>query len=430
MKILIIGSGGREHALAWKLSQSSRVTEVIVAPGNGGTPNRANIGVTNFAALRDFAAQNNIALTLVGPEVPLAAGIVDDFQAHGLKIWGPSRAAAQLEASKAFAKDFMQRRGIPSGAHATFSDFEAARAYLRRQTAPIVIKASGLAAGKGVILPETPTEAETALHQIMVEREFGQAGDEVLIEERLTGPEVSVFAFCDGHTALLMPTAQDHKRVYNNDKGPNTGGMGAYSPAPVCPPALLEHINTAIIQPTLAGLAAEGSPYVGVLYAGIMLTPNGPRVLEFNCRFGDPETQVLLPLLKTDLLEIFERSVNGTLAGLQLEWDAASAVTVVLASGGYPGPYSTGLPISGLDTAAAAEGVAVFHAGTALADNGAIVTAGGRVLNVTGVAPTLRKALHRVYSAIEHIQFKGMHYRTDIGWQALTGEQTRRMEQP
>jgi phosphoribosylamine--glycine ligase len=419
MKILIIGSGGREHALAWKIAQSPRVDEVVVAPGNGGTANRTDINVTDFAALRQFVATNAIDLTLVGPEVPLSLGIVDDFAARGLKIWGPSRAAAQLEASKAFAKDFMQRHNIPSGGFATFTKFDSARDYLLAQTEPIVIKASGLAAGKGVILPETPGEAEATLRDIMLDKQFGAAGDEVLIEERLTGPEVSVFAFCDGQTALLMPTAQDHKRAFNNDEGPNTGGMGAYAPAPICSPALLAEIDQTVIRPTLAGLAAEGSPYVGVLYAGLMLTPAGPRVLEFNCRFGDPETQVLLPLLQSDLLEIVERSVEGRLTGLELEWADACAATVVLASGGYPGSYDKGKVIRGLDEAAEQAGVTIFHAGTARRGDDALVTAGGRVLNVTGVAADLPSALARAYEGIKHIHFDDMHYRTDIGWRAV-----------
>jgi phosphoribosylamine--glycine ligase len=419
MKILIVGSGGREHALAWKIAQSPRVTEVVVAPGNGGATRRAAIGVTDFAALRQFVAAHGIDLTLVGPEVPLAAGIVDDFQAHGLKIWGPSRAAAQLEASKAFCKDFLARHHLPTGGYATFTDFDTARACLLAQTEPIVIKASGLAAGKGVILPATPAEAEAALRDIMLHREFGEAGAEVLIEERLTGPEVSVFAFCDGRNAVLMPTAQDHKRACNQDEGPNTGGMGAYSPAPICPPELLAEIEQSVIRPTLAGMAAEGAPYVGVLYAGMMLTPTGPKVLEFNCRFGDPETQVLLPLLQSDLLDIVERSLAGTLAGLRVDWRSGAAATVVLASGGYPGPYEKGKVITGLDTAAAAAGVTAFHAGTEVNAAGQRVTAGGRVLNITGVADDLPSALKRAYAAIDPIHFDGMHYRTDIGWQAL-----------
>lgn len=419
MNILIIGSGGREHALAWKISQSERAGQIFVAPGNGGTPNRVPVDVLHFESLREFVENNRIGLTLVGPEIPLAEGIVDDFQEHGLKIWGPSRAAAQIEASKAFAKHFMRRHTIPTGNFAAFTDLDAARDYLLDQRAPVVIKASGLAAGKGVILPETPADARAALRDIMLQRQFGSAGDEVLIEERLAGPEVSVFAFCDGKTAVLMPTAQDHKRAYNNDEGPNTGGMGAYSPAPVCSPDTLAEINETVIQPTLAGMAAEGHPYVGVLYAGMMITTAGPKVLEFNCRFGDPETQVLLPLLTSDLLDIIEHSIEGTLDAASIEWQDSSAATVVLASGGYPGLYQKGKPISGLDEAASVTGVTLFHAGTIHNRSGQLVTAGGRVLNVTGVDGELRGALNRAYAAIDQIYFEEMHYRTDIGWRAF-----------
>ena len=419
MNILIIGSGGREHALAWKIAQSARANEVFVVPGNGGTANRLDLQISDFSALRDFASDKNISLTLVGPEVPLAAGIVDDFLGHGLKIWGPTRAAAQIEASKAFAKDFMRRYGIPTGNFAAFNDFGDARDHLRDQRHPVVIKASGLAAGKGVILPETPAAAEAALRRIMVDKQFGKAGDVVLLEERLTGPEVSVFAFSDGKSSVLMPTAQDHKRAYDNDQGPNTGGMGAYSPALICPPDLLAEIDEPVIQPTLVGLAEESAPYVGVLYAGMMLTPNGPKVLEYNCRFGDPEAQALLPLLESDLLDIVEHSVRGTLAETTIEWRDAAAATVVLVSGGYPGSYEKGKLISGVEEAEALDKVTVFHAGTRMRDDGQILTDGGRVLNVTGVADDLRGALERAYMAIRHIHFEAMHYRTDIGRQAL-----------
>ncbi len=420
MKLLIIGSGGREHALAWKIAQSPRVTEVVVAPGNGGTQNNVDTGTLNFAALREYVVNSGVELTLVGPEIPLAEGIVDEFQAHGLKIWGPGKAASQLEASKAFCKNFLKRHNIPTGDFATFTDFESAREYLRAQQSPIVIKASGLAAGKGVILPETTAEAEAALRRIMRDKQFGEAGDEVLIEERMAGPEVSVFAFCDGQTAVLMPPAQDHKRAYDRDKGPNTGGMGAYAPAPICPPELLAEINETVILPTLAGMQTKGSPYVGILYAGMMLTPAGPKVLEFNCRFGDPETQVLLPLLKSDLLEIVEHSLNGTLSKAKVEWRSGSAATVVLASGGYPGSYEKGKVIAGLEEAARLDGVTIFHAGTALAEDGQVTTSGGRVLNITGTADTLRDALDRAYTGIKAIQFDDMHYRTDIGRRAMS----------
>jgi phosphoribosylamine--glycine ligase len=361
-----------------------------------------------------LAAQ--VDLTIVGPEAPLAAGIVDEFQAAGLKIWGPSRAAAQLEASKAFAKNFMQRHRIPTAKSETFRDFQAAAAYVEPQPAEaVVIKASGLAAGKGVILPGSTGEALQALYEIMVEKKFGPAGDEVVIEERLSGPEVSVLAFCDGQNFVLMPPAQDHKRVFDGDSGPNTGGMGAYAPAPVCPPHLLDQIGQTIIRPTLAGMQAEGCPYTGVLYAGLILAEQGPQVLEFNCRFGDPETQVILPLLETDLLAIIEHSLAGTLAGLDVTWKQGAAATVVLASGGYPGEYQTGYMIEGVVEASRRPGVDIFHAGTRLAGDGRLLTAGGRVLNVSAAGATLAEALARAYAGVRVIQFEGVHYRTDIG---------------
>jgi phosphoribosylamine--glycine ligase len=416
MKILIIGAGGREHALAWKLAQSRRVSQIIVAPGNGGAAN-ANPKISNLQSphLLIFAQETGIDLTVVGPEAPLAEGIVDDFQAAGLKIWGPTRAAAQIEANKAFAKAFMQRHNIPTGDYAAFTDFGAALDYLRRQSRPIVIKAAGLAAGKGVLLPDTPAEAEDELRQIMINKKFGQAGDEVVIEERLAGPEASVLAFCDGRHVIPMPPAQDHKRAFDNDAGPNTGGMGAYAPAPICPPELLAQVVETVLQPTVNGLAGEGCPFVGVLYAGLMLTENGPRVLEFNCRFGDPETQVILPLLETDLLDIIEHSLAGTLPKLKVAWKSGAAATVVMASGGYPGDYETGKVITGLDEATKIEGVTVFHAGTKINDAGQVVTAGGRVLNVTGLGPTLPDALNKAYSGVKQIHFEAARYRADIG---------------
>lgn len=432
MNVLIVGSGGREHALAWALARSSRVERIVVVPGNAGTRaiEQATIGAwagaavppvqaEDVAGLLAFARAAAIDLTIVGPEAPLAAGIVDAFQAGGLKIWGPTRAAARLESSKAFAKDFMRRHGIPTAPHASFTDFEQARAYLLGRSEPVAIKVSGLAAGKGVLLPGSVEEAERALRRIMIDRAFGAAGDEVVIETRLRGPEVSVLAFCDGRTAVPMPPAQDHKRAFDGDEGPNTGGMGAYAPAPVCPPHLLDHVIETIVQPTLAGMRAEGHPYVGVLYAGLMLTTGGPQVLEFNCRFGDPEAQVLLPLLETDLLDIVERSLAGDLAGLAVAWRPQTAATVVLASGGYPDRYATGMPIAGLDAAARAEGVTIFHAGTRLAEDGRLLTAGGRVLSVTGVGADLAQALARAYVAVGAVRFEGMHYRTDIGAKAV-----------
>jgi phosphoribosylamine--glycine ligase len=418
MKILIIGSGGREHALAWKLTESDRVEQVVVAPGNGGTASSGH-RISNFdaanAGLLEFALEAQIDLTLVGPEIPLANGIVDDFQAGGLRIWGPTRAAARIETDKAFAKAFMERHNIPTGAYAAFNDHELALRYLLQQSQPVVVKATGLAAGKGVIVPDTIQEAETALRRIMVDREFGSAGDEVIIEERLSGPEVSVLAFCDGHTLIPMPPAQDHKRAFDNDAGPNTGGMGAYAPAPICPPDLLDQVTKTVLQPSLDGLRREGHPFVGILYAGLMLTQKGPMVLEFNCRFGDPETQVILPLLETSLVEIVERSLDASLSQIDVAWKTGSAATVVLASAGYPGGYETGKPITGLEQAAGLEGVTVFHAGTKLEKTGQIVTSGGRVLNVTGVGPTLTQALERAYAGVDRIEFEGKQFRTDIG---------------
>ncbi len=420
MKIMVIGSGGREHTLAWKLAQSKRVTQVVVVPGNGGMASADGKIIclappaAGVAGLVEVALKENFALTVVGPEVPLAEGIVDRFQAQGLRIWGPSQAAAQIEASKVFAKDFMKRQQIPTSDYAVFSNFLAAQQYLYKQLAPVVIKADGLAAGKGVMLPASMLEASEALRQIMVEHRFGAAGEQVIIEERLAGPEISLLAFCDGKTAKLILPAQDHKRAFDGDVGPNTGGMGAFAPAEICSPAEINQIVETILQPTLDGLRAEGRDFVGVLYIGLMLTADGPRVLEYNCRFGDPETQVTLPLLETDLVEIFEHSINGTLADLDITWQTGAAATVVLASGGYPDKYEKGKPITGLDQANALEGVTVFHAGTKLTTAGQIMTDGGRVLNVTGVGADLPQALARAYQAVKLIQFDKMYYRTDI----------------
>ncbi|HXF60355.1 MAG TPA: phosphoribosylamine--glycine ligase [Caldilineaceae bacterium] len=425
MRILVIGSGGREHALAWKLSQSPRVSQLWVAPGNGGTatlPKCENVDLAadDLTGLRDFALRQPADLTVVGPEAPLAAGIVDLFQTAGLPIFGPTQAAARLESSKAIAKRFMRQHNIPTAQAAIFTDFDEATRYLRGLDDPPVVKASGLAAGKGVLLPATKAEAAAILQMMLLNHQFGEAGETVLLEERLSGPELSVLAFCDGKTALVMPGAQDHKRLLDNDLGPNTGGMGAFAPSPLATPELLAQVEETIIRPTLAGMAATGTPYVGVLYAGLILTGQGPKVLEYNCRFGDPEAQVLLPLLETDLVELLLACSEGRLAEVELRWRAGAAVTVVMAARGYPGEYEVGVPITRIEEAEA-RGCLVFHAGTKWKD-GRLVTNGGRVLSVTAVGPTLQSAVAQVYGGVRRIHFNGAHYRTDIGRKAGSGE--------
>ena len=416
MKILIVGSGGREHALAWKLAQSPLVEEIFIAPGNAGTGligTNVPIAVEDVAGLVAFAREKGIGLTAVGPEIPLALGLVDAFQAAGLTVFGPTQAAAQLETSKAFAKAFMQEVGIPTAVSATFTNYQQAANYL--PDGPVVVKASGLAAGKGVIVCDNRAEAEAALRQIMLDREFGPAGDEVIIEERLSGPEVSLLAFCDGQTAVPLPPARDHKRAYDGDLGPNTGGMGVYAPPPDVDAALVDHIMRTVIQPAVDGMARRGAPYVGVLYAGIMLTAVGPKVLEFNCRFGDPETQALLPLLDGDLAEILLACAAGRLTPEMVRVHSGACATVVMAAPGYPGTYPKGLPITGLE--AVPEEVVVFHAGTHHAD-GQIVTSGGRVLCVSALGADLATAVSRAYAGVAAIHFDGAHYRTDIGREA------------
>ena len=420
MKILVIGSGGREHTLAWKLIQSPRVEQVFVAPGNGGTaadPAMENVPLpsSDFDAVIAFCRERGVDLVVVGPEAPLADGMADALSAAGLRCFGPCAAAARLESSKAFARDFMERHGIPSARYRVVTDIDEALRHLKEVDYEVVIKASGLAAGKGVIVPESEAEAEQALRRILVEREFGEAGDEVLIEERLFGEEASVLAFCDGAHLAVMAAAQDHKRALDGDQGPNTGGMGAYAPAPLITPALLDTIHETVLSRTAAGLRADGVPYVGVLYAGLMITEQGPRMLEYNCRFGDPETQVVLPLLDGDLAEIMAACVDGTLSSVDLAQHPGAAATVVAAAGGYPGSYQKGLKISGLEQAAALEGVTIFHAGTKLATEEGHTTSGGRVLAVTAVGRDLRAALSRSYQAMERIYFDGLHYRRDIG---------------
>jgi phosphoribosylamine--glycine ligase len=431
MNVLLVGSGGREHALAWKMAQSPLLKRLYVAPGNAGTAlldrefpdvkiSNLEIKATDLPGIVAFAMQNSINLVVVGPEDPLAAGLTDQLKGAGLRVFGPSRSAAQIEASKSYAKEFMARHQIPTGAFATFRRYEEARAYLDTfpgDPPPVVIKASGLAAGKGVIVPETRQQAETALRQIMLDREFGVAGDEVVIEELLSGPEVSLLAFSDGETARPMVPAQDHKRVFEGDQGPNTGGMGAYAPVPICPPDMVDELMRTIIQPTVDGLRAEGRPFVGALYAGLMLTENGPRVIEFNCRFGDPETQVIMPLLESDLLEIFLACTNSTLDEVDIRWKDGAAACVVVASGGYPGKYPTGYAISRAGDAQS--NAYVFHAGTKLHRDGQVLTAGGRVLCVSGWGGSIQDALDNAYAAVGTVSFEGMHYRKDIGWRVL-----------
>ena len=422
MKVLIIGSGGREHALAWKIAQSPHLEHAYIAPGNAGTAQVGeNVplpidGRDGFRELVDFARQKAIDLVIVGPEAPLAAGVVDALQAAGILVFGPSRLASQIEASKTFAKDFMTRHGIPTAAYATFGNYSSAARYLNSVQYPVVLKADGLAAGKGVLLPENRDEAQMGLRALMVEGILGEAARQMIVEERLQGEEVSLLAFSDGRSLRLMPPAQDHKRLLDGDRGPNTGGMGAYAPAPACPPALAQEIAATVLQPAVDGLRAEGRPFVGVLYAGMILTASGPSVLEFNCRFGDPETQVILPLLETDLLEILSACTGGELEKVEVRWKTRSAACVVLASQGYPEAYPNGLPIQGLDRSLT--DTTIFHAGTRPALGGAL-TAGGRVLGATGWGKNLECALERAYAAAAQVAFEGAHYRRDIGRKGL-----------
>jgi phosphoribosylamine--glycine ligase len=419
VKVLVVGGGGREHTLVWKISQSPRVEQIFCAPGNAGIAQLATcvpLGAEDLDGLLDFARREAIDLTVVGPEGPLVAGIVDVFTAAGLRIFGPTRAAARLEGSKVWAKQVMSRYGVPTARFAIFDAPEAAKAYIREVGAPIVVKADGLAAGKGAIVCRDVESALRAVDIIMVEKAFGAAGDRVVVEECLTGEEVSVLVFTDGRHFVPMVSSQDHKPVYDGDRGPNTGGMGAYAPAPVYTPEVHEAVMRDIIAPVLRGLAAEGHPYRGVLYAGLMVTAEGPKVLEFNCRFGDPEAQPVLMLLESDLVPILEAVVEGRLQEAEVRWKEGAAVCVVMASGGYPGSYRKGFPIEGLEEVP--PDVVVFHAGTAFQE-GRLVTAGGRVLGVTAYGPDIRTAIDRAYAAVERIRFEGMHYRRDIGWRAL-----------
>jgi phosphoribosylamine--glycine ligase len=420
MNVLIVGSGGREHALAWKVKQSARLTKLYIAPGNAGTEScgeNVPMDVSDHAVVVRFCKEKKIDLVIVGPEVPLAAGIVDALYESGLRCCGPKQAAAQIEASKVFAKDFMARHQIPTARYASFRNFEAALNYLESVDYPIVIKASGLAAGKGVILPETMDEARATLKSILVEKVFGEAGNEAVIEERLSGQEVSLMGFTDGISLMPMLPAQDHKRLLDHDEGPNTGGMGAYAPAPIFTAEMMNEALETVLKPAINGLKSEGIPFVGVLYAGLMLTPDGIRVLEFNCRFGDPETQVVLPLLETDLLEIANACVNGTLANVDIRWTNGAAVCVVVASRGYPEKVESGKSVT---IGKLPEGLVCFHAGTKM-QNENLITSGGRVFGLTGWASELDQALKKVYSNLHQITFEGMQYRKDIAQRALEG---------
>jgi len=422
MKVLIVGGGGREHALAWKVAQSPKVTEVICAPGNAGTAlvgRNVEIGSGDLEGLLAFAEQESIGLTIVGPEDPLCRGLVDAFEAKGLAAFGPSAKAARLEGSKAFCKQFMRDQGVPTADFGVFTDPAEAEAYIDSRTVPQVVKADGLAAGKGVIVCSQADEAKAAVREMLVDRRFGDAGDAIIVEDRLEGEEASFMALCDGLRVLPLASSQDHKRALDGDKGPNTGGMGAYSPAPVVTDALAERIMREIMQPLSRGMAEAGSPYRGVLYAGLMITGDSLSVLEINCRFGDPETQPVLARLQTDLVTLLGAAAAGGLAGLELTWDPRAALCVVMAAGGYPGRYDKGHVIDGLDAAGESDEVQVFHAGTALDADGRIVSSGGRVLGVTAYGDTIAAAQHNAYEATRKISWPDVHYRTDIGNRAV-----------
>ncbi len=429
MKILVIGSGGREHALVWKLAQSPHAARMWCAPGNAGIAQErlakngalvecVPMSAEGLPALLDFAKRELPDLTVVGPDNPLAAGIVDLFQQHGLKIWGPNRKAAQFEASKAFSQDFMERHGIPTAKSGTFSEPAAAKKFAASLGGRCAVKADGLALGKGVLLTTSVAEAESAVDEIMVGKAFGAAGQRVVIQELIEGMEISLHAICDGKVAKLFPTSQDHKRALDGDAGLNTGGMGAYSPAPFLTDAQLAEVGDAILQPWLRGCAADGIDFRGLIYPGVMLAKSGPKVLEFNARFGDPETQAYLTRLENDLVELLVASVDGTLGNVELRWAANASVCVVMASGGYPGDYAKGKSIAGIDAADALPGTKVFHAGTALKD-GQVVTNGGRVLGVTAWRSTLAEARTAAYAAVGKIRFEGAHVRRDIAAKAL-----------
>ena len=416
MKVLVVGGGGREHAICWKLAQSPKVTELYCAPGNGGIAQVAQcvpIKATDVEAMVAWAKEHAMDFVMVAPDDPLALGMVDALEAAGIPAFGPRANAAVIEASKAFSKELMKKYHIPTAKYETFTDMDGALAYVRAQGAPIVVKADGLALGKGVVVAQTVSEAEEAARAMMADAKFGAAGARVVVEECMTGPEVTVLCFSDGEHLVPMPSSRDHKRAFDGDSGPNTGGMGAISPAPGYTPVLAAQCMEEIFLPTIAALKAEGRPFQGVLYFGLMLTPQGPKVVEYNARFGDPECQAVLSLLESDLMDIFLACRAGTLDQADIRWRDGSACCLVLASGGYPAKYQTGYPISGLDQAG--ETATVFHAGTRRAENGAILTSGGRVLGVTAVGDTLASAIDSAYRSASHVSFQDMHFRTDIG---------------
>lgn len=428
MKVLVIGAGGREHALAWKIAQSARVDEVLVAPGNAGTAREGKcrnvaVGATEIDRLVQLVREEGVALTVVGPEAPLVAGVVDRFRAEGLRIFGPTAAAAQLEGSKAFAKDFLARHGIPTAYYAVFTETVPALAYVREKGAPIVVKADGLAAGKGVIVAMTLAEAEAAIHDMLAGNAFGAAGARVVIEEFLAGEEASFISMVDGRTALPMATSQDHKRVGDGDTGPNTGGMGAYSPAPVVTPEVHARVMREVVEPTVRGMIADGVPFTGFLYAGLMIDESGAaKVIEFNVRFGDPETQPVMLRLQSDLVDLVEAAIDGRLDSVQADWDARPSLGVVMAAANYPDTPRAGDVIHGLD-AAQAHDAKVFHAGTRLGEDGQVLTSGGRVLCVAALGHSVGEAQQRAYQALDTIHWDGEFHRHDIGWRAIAREQ-------
>ena len=423
MRVLVIGGGGREHTLVWKISQSPKISQVYCAPGNAGISQLArciDIDADNIEKLVDFAKKEKIDLTIVGPELPLSKGIVNEFNRWGLKIFGPSREATKIESSKVFSKYLMKKYNMPTANHEVFRNSEKAFDYIKQQAFPLVIKADGLAAGKGVFIAKNLAQARNALDTLMEEKKFGEAGRKVVVEEFLEGEEVSILAFCDGKTVVPMVSSQDHKKIFNDDQGPNTGGMGAYSPVPFYTDKLEKRVLEEILKPTIRGLRSEGREYKGVLYAGLILTKEGPKVLEFNARFGDPETQVILPRLKTDLIDILNAVIDGSLHKINIEWEDNAAVCVVVASGGYPGKYQKGKVINGLERLEKMKDIIVFHAGTKLQlQDNKIITSGGRVLGITAWDDTISKAKEKAYEGVEKIYFEDMYYRKDIAVKAI-----------